>query len=125
MERLIDGYLRGVPAPQRKTLQILRERIHRIVPSAEECISYGMPAFRYQGTVIGGFLARADGCSYLPFSGRTLGALGAALAGYRRTKSSLHFDTAQPLPAALLRKLLHARIAEIPARRAKRPRTAK
>jgi uncharacterized protein YdhG (YjbR/CyaY superfamily) len=71
-----------------------------------------MPAFRLNGTVVAGFIATRKGCSYFPFSGRTLATLAADVRRYEQTKGSLHFDLGKPLPASLLRKLLKARIAE-------------
>jgi len=62
--------------------------------------------------VIAGFLATAKGCSYFPFSGTTLSTLSSDVAAYDRTKSALHFDPKRPLPIALVRKLVKARIAE-------------
>lgn len=108
----IDDYLASVPEDRRAALLLLRQRIHAIVPALEECISYSMPAFRLDGHVIAGFLATTKGCSYYPFSGTTLTTLASELESYSRTKSALHFDPAKPLPVALLRKLLKARIAE-------------
>ena len=108
----IDEYLAAVPAAQRKTLAALRKTIRGIVPKAEECISYGIPAFRLDRRVIAGFAATATGCSYYPFSGATLRALAKELARYRGTKSALHFAADAPLPATLVRKLLKARLAE-------------
>jgi uncharacterized protein YdhG (YjbR/CyaY superfamily) len=72
-----------------------------------------MPAFRYAEHVVAGFLATTKGCSYFPFSGQTLASVAAEVRGYDQTKSALHFDPKRPLPAALVRKLLKARIAEI------------
>jgi uncharacterized protein YdhG (YjbR/CyaY superfamily) len=109
----IDGYLAGVRGEKRAALDRLRETIQAVIPTAEECISYGIPAFRLDGTVVAGFAATAKGCSYFPFSGTTLRTLAADLEDYEMTKSSLHFDPAVPLPATLVRKLLRARIAEI------------
>jgi len=109
----IDAYLATVPAGQRTVLQTLRKVIRSAVPNAEECISYGIPAFRLRGAVVAGFCARREGCSYFPFSGSTLGTLVEQLEGYERTKSSLHFSPDRPLPAALVRKLLKARLAEL------------
>ncbi len=86
--------------------------IHAIVPEVEECISYRLPAFRHQGKIIAGFSATSAGCSYYPFSGRTLATLAADVAGYEQTKGALHFGTEKPLLASLVRKLLKARIAE-------------
>jgi uncharacterized protein YdhG (YjbR/CyaY superfamily) len=105
--------LKGLSAAQRAGLQRLREQILAVVPSAEECISYSMPAFRVQGGVVAGFMATRKGCSFLPFSGRTLGTLTADLTGYSQTKGSLHFDPERGIPTALLRKLLKARQAEL------------
>ena len=111
--RTIDEYLAGVRADQYGALVKLRNAVHEILPNATECISYSMPAFRYDGQVVAGFLATKNGCSYFPFSGRTLATLAADLARFDQTKSALHFDPKRPLPKTLVRKLLRARIAEI------------
>jgi uncharacterized protein YdhG (YjbR/CyaY superfamily) len=108
----IDEYLARVSSTNHALLRELRRSIHAVVPEVEECISYRLPAFRYQGRVIAGFSARPKGCSYYPFSGRTLTTLAGDLEGYDRTRSALHFSTERPLPAALVRKLLTARIGE-------------
>jgi len=109
----IDEYLKRVPAGRRKALEDLRVKILSVVPDAEECISYRMPAFRVDGVVVAGFSATAKGCSYFPFSGSTLKSLARDVSGYDRTKASLHFLVDQPLPAALVRKLIKTRIAEM------------
>jgi uncharacterized protein YdhG (YjbR/CyaY superfamily) len=108
----INEYLATVRGSRRAALQKLRKTIISIVPDAEECISYRIPAFRVDGRVVAGFCARVDGCSYFPFSGRTLGTLAKEISAYEHTKSSLHFDAEAGLPSSLVRKLLKARIAE-------------
>lgn len=108
----IDHYMSGVPEDRRAALEVVRARIHAILPDIEECISYAMPAFRYNGDVIGGFLATAKGCSYYPFSGKTLRTLAPALTKFSQTSGALHFDPEHPLSTTLLRKLLKTRIAE-------------
>ncbi len=108
----IDGYLAALSGTKRTALEKLRKTIRSIVPKAEECISYRIPAFRLDGEIIAGFCARTNGCSYFPFSGSTLRTLARDLTGYDMTKSALHFDPEEGLPAALVRKLLEARIAE-------------
>ncbi len=117
----IDEYLASVTEEKRRALQGLRKTIRRIVPDAEECISYRIPAFRLDGKVIPGFCATARGCSYFPFSGSTLAKLGAVVEGYGGPKSSLHFDPAASLPPRLVRKLIRTRIAEVK-KDSKRPR---
>jgi uncharacterized protein YdhG (YjbR/CyaY superfamily) len=109
----IDEYLVGVSAESRALLEPLRGSIRRLAPDAEECISYGMPAFRWRGQIVGGFAATSKGGSYYPFSGSTLATLAGELEGFSKTKSAVHFTAASPLPAALVKKLLGARKAEI------------
>ena len=111
--RTIDEYLESLKPPKQEALEALRRTIHTLLPEAEECISYSMPAFRYQGRVIAGFLATKAGCSYYPFSGATLSTVSAELKSYSKTKSALHFEPEHPLPARLVQKLLEARMAEI------------
>lgn len=120
----IDAYLAALEPGKRAALEKLRRTIRSIVPRADECISYGMPAFRVDGKVAAGFLATSRGCSYFPFSGTTLATLSDDLEGRERTKSALHFVPERPLPAALVRKLLGARLAEIREGPARRPRAA-
>lgn len=118
----IDGYLATVEGGRRAALERLRRTIRAIVPAAEECISYGVPAFRVRGQVVAGFGATARGCSYFPFSGSTLTTLADAVADRDRTRSALHFTPDRPLPEALVRRLLEARIAELGPARAARGR---
>jgi uncharacterized protein YdhG (YjbR/CyaY superfamily) len=107
----IDEYLAGVSADQRAVLEKLRKIIHTAVPKAVECIDYGVAAFRLNGKAIAGFGAGAKHCSYSPMSGATIHTL--ELNGYETTKGSIHFSPDKPLPAALVRKLVKARITEI------------
>lgn len=109
----IDEYLACVDGETKTLLQALRQTIHELVPEVIECISYSMPAFRFRGKVIAGFLATKAGASYFPFSGTTLGTLASVLAGRSQTKSGLHFTADQPLSRELVNTLLQARIAEL------------
>ena len=108
----IDEYLAALTVKQRAELQRLRQTIRKILPMAEECIGYAMPAFRLDGRIVAGFAATAKGFSYYPFSGSTLDTLASELDGYDKTKSALHFTVDKPLPAPLVRKLVRARAAE-------------
>jgi uncharacterized protein YdhG (YjbR/CyaY superfamily) len=108
----IDAYLDAIEEPKRSTLARLRDTIMAIVPDAEQCISYGMPAFRLRGKTVAGFAAFKNHLSYLPHSGSVIPQLGKELEGYTSTSGSLHFPVDQPLPEALVRKLLAVRMAE-------------
>ena len=106
----IDAYLVRLSEPARNTLSKLRADIRALLPEAEECISYGMPAFKVQGTVVAGFAAFKNHLSYLPHSGSVLQVLADDLADFTMTKGSLHFPLDQPLPRTLLRKLITTRL---------------
>lgn len=108
----MNEYLATVSREKSRALENLRKTIRKIIPEAEECISYLIPAFRLHGSVVAGFCATAKGCSYFPFSGSTLKTLAPHLSGYDMTKSALHFRSDKPLPATLVRRLIRARIAE-------------
>jgi uncharacterized protein YdhG (YjbR/CyaY superfamily) len=105
----IDGYLASVEEPKRSTLEALRQSILEVVPDAEQCISYGVPAFKVRGKTIAGFAAFKDHLSYLLHSGSVLAELHDEVAGYQTTKGSLHFAVDQPLPAELVRRLVETR----------------
>src|ERR1700675_2880492 len=77
----IDAYLDALEEPQRSTLARLRDTILAIVPDAEQCISYGMPAFRLRGKIVAGFAAFKHHLSYLPHSGSVIPELGKELKG--------------------------------------------
>ena len=108
----IDEYLASLDEPKRATLTSLRDIIMAIVPEAEQCISYRMPAFKLRGKTIAGFAAFKDHLSYLPHSGSVIPQLAEETAAYISTKGSLHFPVDEPLPEALVRKLLEVRMAE-------------
>jgi uncharacterized protein YdhG (YjbR/CyaY superfamily) len=109
----VDEYLRAVEEPKRATLAALRRTILEIVPSAEQLISYRVPAFRIDGATIAGFAAFRHHLSYLPFSGSVLSQLADELAGYSMTKSALHFPIDRPLPKALVERLIATRLEEV------------
>ena len=105
----VDKYLELLDAPKRAALEHLRRTILAVVPDAEECISYGVPAFKVGGKVVAGFAAFKNHLSYLPHSGSVLSELDDEVAGYQTTKGSLHFAVDQPLPADLVRRLVETR----------------
>ena len=105
----VDAYLQELEEPKRGTLEALRRTILEVVPEAEQVISYRVPAFRVDGTIVAGFAAFRNHLSYLPFSGTVLPQLAAELDGYEMTKSALHFPVDQPLSKPLVKKLIAVR----------------
>jgi uncharacterized protein YdhG (YjbR/CyaY superfamily) len=108
----IDEYLAGLSQENRTALQKVRRAVHAAAPEAEECISYGMPAFRLNGKLIAGFKATANHCSFHPMSRDTVATLKADLAGYETSRGTIRFSARAGLPATLVRKLVKARISE-------------
>lgn len=94
----IDEYLAALDEPKRTTLTSLRDTIMAIVPDAEQCISYGLPAFRLRGKTIAGFAAFKNHLSYLPHSGSVIPQLAKETAAYTSTRGSLHFPVDEPPP---------------------------
>jgi uncharacterized protein YdhG (YjbR/CyaY superfamily) len=109
----IDDYLATLDERKRATLEELRRSILAVIPAAQQCISYGMPAFKVHGKTVAGFAAFKDHLSYLPHSGSVLDELSEDLARYERTKGSLHFPVDEPLPRDLVSKLLKTRMKEL------------
>ncbi len=112
-QKEIDDYLANLDMPKRATLQQLRQTIESIIPNAEQCISYGMPAFRLHGKVIAGFAAFKNHLSYLPHSGSVLAELAEDVAGYVTSKGALQFSIDKSLPKTLVKKLIAVRLSEI------------
>ena len=112
-EREIDDYLAALDEPKRSTLERLRTTILDIVPEAEQGISYRMPAFKVGGRAVAGFGAFTHHLSYFPHSSTVLAALGDDLAGYTTSKGALQFPIDEPLPKALVRKLISVRRREL------------
>ncbi len=115
--REIDKYLAAVDEPKRSTLEALRTSILDVVPDAEQCISYNMPAFKVQGKVVAGFAAFKNHLSYLPHSSAVLTALADDLDRYETSKGALRFPVDKPLPTRLVKKLVATRMRELGLRR--------
>jgi uncharacterized protein YdhG (YjbR/CyaY superfamily) len=110
--RAIDEYLAGVKADQRVALEKLRKTIHAVAPKVEECISYGIPAFRLNGRSLVFLGAWANHCSFYPGSSTTLKKFRGDLKGFQISKGTIRFSSDNPLPIRLVKKLVKARIAE-------------
>ena len=110
--KTIDEYLETVDAVKRQALEKLRATIRRIVPRAEECISYGVPCFRVGGKALVGFGAAKNHCSFYPWSGKTVEEFSQELKEFQTSKGAIRFQPEKPLPAALIRKMVKSRMAQ-------------
>jgi uncharacterized protein YdhG (YjbR/CyaY superfamily) len=108
----IDEYLAGVPEPARSTLNKIRAAIRSAAPQeATETISYGMPAFKYKGVLVW-FAAFSDHCSLFP-TASVIETFKNELKGFATSKGTIQFPTDKPLPAALVKKIVKVRVAQI------------
>jgi uncharacterized protein YdhG (YjbR/CyaY superfamily) len=110
--RTFDEYLAALSPENRAVLEKLRQAIRGAAPDAEECVSYGLAAFRLDGRPLVALGATANHCAFYLMSGSTVAAHAAELAGRDTSKGTIRFPADKPLPSALVRKLVKARIAE-------------
>ena len=99
----IDEYLATAKPDQRRTLAKLRKTIHAVAPKVEECISYGIPAFRLNGRSLVFFGAWANHCSFNPGSSTTLKKFRGDLKEFQITKGTVRFSPDNPLPITLVK----------------------
>src|SRR6516165_2280550 len=107
-----DEYLAGTPEPARSTLEHIRKVIKSVVPKeTTEVISYGIPMFKFNGMLVG-YAAFKKHCSLFPTGSGVLDRFAKELKGYRTSKGTIQFPPDKPLPDALIKKIVKARIAE-------------
>lgn len=104
-----DSYLALQPEKVRDVLEKLRQTIKSSAPEAEEVISYGLPAFRYHGMLVY-FAAFKNHCSFFP--GSIVEKMKNELKNYKTSKGTIQFTAEKPLPAALVKKIIKARVKE-------------
>jgi uncharacterized protein YdhG (YjbR/CyaY superfamily) len=109
----MDEFLAMVPVEARSALEKLRKTIRTAAPDATETIGYGVPMFKHQGRPLVSFGAGKDHCSFYVMSPAVMGAHARELKGYDTSAGTIRFQAAKPLPAALVKKLVKARISEI------------
>jgi uncharacterized protein YdhG (YjbR/CyaY superfamily) len=107
----VDEYLAAVPEPARSTLIKMRAAIRSAVPpGATETISYRIPAFRHKGVLVW-FAAFSEHCSLFP-TASVIEAFKNELKDFSTSKGTIHFPVDKPLPTALVKKLVKARVAQ-------------
>lgn len=102
----IDEYLATVPADSRGTLEEIRAIVRRIVPEAEETISYQMPAFKLDRVFIYFAAFKQHVGIYPPVVNDK--ALVKALGPFRGERGNLKFPLDQPMPYDLVARVVHA-----------------
>jgi uncharacterized protein YdhG (YjbR/CyaY superfamily) len=109
--KTVDDYLAALPAKERAVLQELRQAIKTAAPQAEEVVSYRIPLYRHHGDVVG-FGAFKNHCSLFVTSSTVPKHFAKELEPYKVEHTTIQFSVEKPLPAALVTKIVKARIAE-------------
>jgi uncharacterized protein YdhG (YjbR/CyaY superfamily) len=113
----VDAYLAALPADQRAALASLRDQLRALLPGHAEVMSYAMPGFRQpgpKGRMVAGYAAFARHLGLYPHSGSVIGRIDCA--PFRTSKSGILFTPGQPLPAALVARIVALRQEEIAAK---------
>jgi uncharacterized protein YdhG (YjbR/CyaY superfamily) len=113
MEKLpiknIDDYLAYQPEKVREALENLRQIIRETAPEAEEVISYGIPAYKYQGMLVY-FAAYKKHCSLFGGTGSLTEEMKEELKDYKTSKGTIQFTVEKPLPDELVRHIVKYRM---------------
>lgn len=117
---VIDACLAKVPPEHRAVIERLRRTIRAAAPRAVEALSYGVPSVRHDGRGVVAYAAAARHGSLYPMSSAVFHAFAADLRGYDCSKGTIRFPYDAPPPAALVRRIVKARLAEVAERSARR-----
>ena len=112
----VQKYLAALPPRSRRWMKEVRRIIRQITPRATETFSYGIPGFRLDGRVFVYYAAFKQHCSLYPMGANIRRAHAVALEGYRVSTGTIQFPLDQRLPAALVKRLIRARAAEVRSR---------
>ena len=109
----VEEYLADQPEDVRETLESIRRSVLAVAPKATEKIGYGMPGFYVDGHPLVYYSAFKEHCSLFPASGGVIEKLADDLTGYGLAKGTIRFPIGEPLPPALVKKIVKAKLEEL------------
>jgi uncharacterized protein YdhG (YjbR/CyaY superfamily) len=109
----VNEYLEGATDSQRKALENIRQLVKRLVPEAEETISYGVPTFKVQKKPLIYYAAFKNHMSIFPASDAMVEELGEELNTFRTSKGTMQFTESNQIPETLLEQIILFRLADI------------
>ena len=109
-KNLVDAYIARYPAGVQRLLEQIRTTVRKAAPGAEEGISYGIPAYRYQGSLVW-FAAFKNHVGFYPkHSG--IANFKKELLVFKNAKGSVQFPIGKPLPLNLVARIVKFRVKE-------------
>jgi uncharacterized protein YdhG (YjbR/CyaY superfamily) len=109
----VDAFLAQLPNDQREALERLRKVIRAAAPGATETINYGIPMWRLNGRGLVSMTAGKKHCSFFVQSYAVLARYASEVDPYRVGKATIAFTPDKPLPVALVRRIVNARVREV------------
>jgi uncharacterized protein YdhG (YjbR/CyaY superfamily) len=106
----IDEYISGFPKDIQKVLQEIRNTIRKAAPDAEETINYAIPTFKLNGNLVH-FAAFQKHIGFYP-APSGIDAFKKELSAYDGAKGSVQFPLDQPIPLALITRIVKFRVKE-------------
>lgn len=107
------AYFASLPPVVRTRMKTIRDMVRDIAPDAVEVFSYGIPGFKLDGKPLVWYAAFAHHTSLYPMTASIRKAHASALKGYKMSTGTVQFPLDKPLPAALIKRLVKARLAEL------------
>jgi uncharacterized protein YdhG (YjbR/CyaY superfamily) len=107
------AYFASLPPVVRTRIKTIRDMVRDIAPDAVEVFSYGIPGFKLDGKPLVWYAAFTHHTSLYPMTASIRKAHASALKGYKMSTGTVQFPLDKPLPAALIKRLVKARLAEL------------